>query len=130
MLFRSARGLGASDLRVILRHIMPNLSSFLIVTATLALPGYILGESGLSFLGLGIKEPMASWGLLLNDARTDVYVKGQMSAPQVCTAANVGGGPIVSVTIDPLAQQWVQVRRSAQLSTCSAVRSDSACSAF
>ena len=68
---QAARGLGASDLRVILRHIMPNLSSFLIVTATLALPGYILGESGLSFLGLGIKEPMASWGLLLNDARTD-----------------------------------------------------------
>lgn len=68
---QAARGLGASDLRVILRHIMPNLSSFLIVTATLALPGYILGESGLSFLGLGIKEPMASWGLLLKDAYTD-----------------------------------------------------------
>lgn len=68
---QAARGLGASDLRVILRHIMPNLSSFLIVTATLSLPGYILGESGLSFLGLGIKEPMASWGLLLNDARVD-----------------------------------------------------------
>ena len=68
---QAARSLGASDMRVILRHIMPNLSSFLIVTATLALPGYILGESGLSFLGLGIKEPMASWGLLLNDARTD-----------------------------------------------------------
>ncbi len=68
---QAARGLGASDLRVILRHIMPNLSSFLIVTATLALPGYILGESGLSFLGLGIKEPMSSWGLLLKDAYND-----------------------------------------------------------
>ncbi|ASN82997.1 ABC transporter permease [Deinococcus ficus] len=68
---QAARALGGSDLRVILRHIMPNLSSFLIVTATLALPGYILGESGLSFLGLGIKEPMASWGLLLKDAYTD-----------------------------------------------------------
>lgn len=66
---QAARGLGASDLRVILRHIMPNLSSFLIVTATLALPGYILGESALSFLGLGIKEPMTSWGLLLKDAQ-------------------------------------------------------------
>lgn len=67
---------------------------------------------------------------VLNDTRTDVYVKGQMGAPQVCTPANVGGGPILSVSIDPLAQQWMQVRRSAQLSTCSAVRSDSACSAF
>ncbi len=65
---QAARALGSSDLRVILRHIMPNLSSFLIVTATLALPGYILGESSLSFLGLGIKEPMTSWGLLLKDA--------------------------------------------------------------
>ncbi|ACO47682.1 ABC transporter permease [Deinococcus deserti] len=66
---QAARAIGASDLRVILRHIMPNLSSFLIVTATLALPGYILGESALSFLGLGIKEPMTSWGLLLKDAQ-------------------------------------------------------------
>lgn len=66
---QAARALGSSDLRVILRHIMPNLSSFLIVTATLALPGYILGESALSFLGLGIKEPMTSWGLLLKDAQ-------------------------------------------------------------
>lgn len=65
----AAGAIGASDLRVILRHIIPNLSSFLIVTATLALPGYILGESALSFLGLGIKEPMTSWGLLLKDAQ-------------------------------------------------------------
>jgi peptide/nickel transport system permease protein len=65
----AARAGGLRDLRIILRHIMPNLSSYLIVTATLALPGYILGESALSFLGLGVKEPMASWGLLLRDAQ-------------------------------------------------------------
>ncbi|AFZ67304.1 ABC transporter permease [Deinococcus peraridilitoris] len=65
----AAGAIGASDLRIILRHIMPNLSSILVVTATLALPGYILGESALSFLGLGIKEPMTSWGLLLKDAQ-------------------------------------------------------------
>nr|WP_245900889.1 ABC transporter permease [Deinococcus yavapaiensis] len=64
----AAQAVGASDLRVILRHIVPNLSSILVVTATLALPGYILGESALSFLGLGIKAPMSSWGLLLRDA--------------------------------------------------------------
>lgn len=67
----AASAVGASDLRIILRHIMPNLSSFLIVTATLSLPGYILGESALSFLGLGIKEPMTSWGLLLKDNKLD-----------------------------------------------------------
>ena len=65
----AARATGLRDLPIILRHIMPNLSSYLIVTATLALPGYILGESALSFLGLGVKEPMASWGLLLRDAQ-------------------------------------------------------------
>jgi peptide/nickel transport system permease protein len=66
---QAARSLGSRDLRIILRHIMPNLSSYLIVAATLALPAYILGESALSFLGLGIKEPMTSWGLLLRDAQ-------------------------------------------------------------
>ncbi|MER3489677.1 MAG: peptide ABC transporter permease [Meiothermus sp.] len=65
----AARAIGAPNLRIILRHITPNLTSYLIVTATLALPGYIIGESALSFLGLGIKEPMASWGLLLKDAQ-------------------------------------------------------------
>ncbi|WP_027483781.1 ABC transporter permease [Deinococcus pimensis] len=72
----AAGAVGASDLRVIWRHIVPNLSSFLVVTATLALPGYILGESALSFLGLGIKEPMTSWGLLLKDANK-IEVLGQ-----------------------------------------------------
>ena len=66
---QAARSLGSRDLRIIMRHIMPNLSSYLIVAATLALPAYILGESALSFLGLGIKEPMTSWGLLLRDAQ-------------------------------------------------------------
>ncbi len=66
---QAARAVGASDLRIILRHITPNLTSYLIITATLALPGYILGESALSFLGLGVKEPMTSWGLLLKDAQ-------------------------------------------------------------
>ena len=65
----AAKALGTNDLRIILRHILPNTSSYLIVAATLALPGYILGESALSFLGLGIKEPMTSWGLLLADAQ-------------------------------------------------------------
>jgi peptide/nickel transport system permease protein len=66
---QAARAIGASDFRIILRHIVPNLTSYLIVAATLALPGYILGESALSFLGLGVKEPMTSWGLLLQDAK-------------------------------------------------------------
>jgi len=65
----AARALGARDLKIVIRHVVPNLMSYLVVAATLALPGYILGESALSFLGLGVKEPMTSWGLLLKDAQ-------------------------------------------------------------
>ncbi len=66
----AARALGSRDLPIVVKHVVPNLTSYLIVAATLALPGYILGESTLSFLGLGIKEPMTSWGLLLKDAQS------------------------------------------------------------
>lgn len=65
----AARALGARDLSIIVKHVVPNLTSYLVVAATLALPGYILGESALSFLGLGIKEPLTSWGLLLRDSQ-------------------------------------------------------------
>ena len=67
---QAARAIGMSSNRIILRHILPNLTSYLLVAASVALPGYILGESALSFLGLGIKEPMTSWGLLLKDAQS------------------------------------------------------------
>jgi peptide/nickel transport system permease protein len=65
----AAQSMGSRDLRIITRHLLPNLPSYLVIAATLALPGYILGESALSFLGLGVKEPMTSWGLLLKDAQ-------------------------------------------------------------
>ncbi len=66
----------------------------------------------------------------LGELRTDVYVRGQFTRPQVCTPANTGGGVTTDLDADPLAQQWLQVRRSAQLSSCSSVRTDSNCSAF
>ena len=64
----AARVAGAKDHRIIFRHLLPSMFSHIIVIATLAIPGFILGESTLSFLGLGIKPPMTSWGLLLSDA--------------------------------------------------------------
>ena len=64
----AAKALGGSDLRIIFRHILPNTMSFVTVAATLSVPGYILGESALSFLGLGIQEPQASWGNMLQAA--------------------------------------------------------------
>ena len=64
----AARVAGANDRRIIFRHLLPSMVSHIIVIATLAIPGFILGESTLSFLGLGIKPPLTSWGLLLSDA--------------------------------------------------------------
>ncbi len=61
----AAKALGLGDLRIVTRHILPNTSSLVMVVATLAIPGAILGESGLSFIGFGIREPCASWGNLL-----------------------------------------------------------------
>ncbi|MCI0343121.1 MAG: ABC transporter permease [Planctomycetales bacterium] len=65
----AARALGISHLGIIVRHILPNTLSYVIVTATLYVPYYILGEVALSFLGVGIQEPEASWGLMLRDAQ-------------------------------------------------------------
>jgi peptide/nickel transport system permease protein len=65
----AARLANCSDLRVILYHLLPSSLSHVIVVATLAIPGMILGETALSFLGLGIRPPMTSWGLLLSQAQ-------------------------------------------------------------
>jgi len=61
--------MGAGPRRVIGRHLLPNFASHLIASATLAVPGMILGETALSFLGLGLRPPVTSWGVLLNEAQ-------------------------------------------------------------
>lgn len=65
----AAESMGQRPLVILFRHILPNLSSYLLVAATLSIPGYILGEAALSFLGLGIQEPATSWGLMLSQAQ-------------------------------------------------------------
>jgi peptide/nickel transport system permease protein len=70
-LFVSAsRSIGSSNLRIILRHILPNASAPIIVTATVSVSYAILAEAGLSFLGLGVKPTTPTWGLILSDARS------------------------------------------------------------
>jgi peptide/nickel transport system permease protein len=69
----AARALGASDLRVICRHILPNIIQPLIVQAAIGMAGAVLAEATLSFLGLGIPPPTASWGSMLNDARSHLF---------------------------------------------------------
>ena len=65
----AARALGASELRIMLRHLVPNAMAPIIVATTLAVGGFILGESALSYLGLGIQPPTPSWGNMLQRAQ-------------------------------------------------------------
>ncbi len=65
----AARAMGAPHLQIITKHILPQMSSWIIVSATISIPAYTLGEAALSFLSLGIQDPQSSWGLMLQEAR-------------------------------------------------------------
>ena len=68
----AARTLGLSPWRIVVRHVLPGSFSYLIVAATLSIPNFILGEVVLSFLGVGVQEPSASWGIMLKAAQNPV----------------------------------------------------------
>jgi peptide/nickel transport system permease protein len=65
----AAQVMGASSFRIVSRHLIPGFASHLIATATIAIPSMILGETTLSFLGLGLRAPITSWGVLLTEAQ-------------------------------------------------------------
>ncbi len=65
----AARVLGASDMRIVFRHVLPNVFAIIIVSASIQIGGAILIESALSFLGYGVQPPVASWGRMLSDAQ-------------------------------------------------------------
>jgi len=65
----AARLVGASEWRIIMRHMVPSFMSYIIANITLSIPGMILGETSLSFLGLGLRPPTISWGVLLQEAQ-------------------------------------------------------------
>jgi peptide/nickel transport system permease protein len=69
----AARALGASDWRVVTRHILPNIIQPVIVQAAIGMAGAILAEATMSFLGLGVPPPTASWGSMLNDGRAHLF---------------------------------------------------------
>lgn len=69
----AARALGASNARIIVRHILPNIIQPLIVQAAIGMAAAVLAEATLSFLGLGVPPPTASWGSMLNDARSHLF---------------------------------------------------------
>ena len=68
----AARAVGASDIRIMVRHLLPNTVAPIVVAATLGVAGAIIAESTLSFLGLGIQKPTSTWGNMLTDATTDM----------------------------------------------------------
>jgi len=83
--------MGARPARVIGRHLLPSFMSHLIASATLVIPSMILGETALSFLGLGLRPPMTSWGVLLNEAQNIniVALYPWLMLPVICVAITV-----------------------------------------
>ena len=69
----AARALGASDLRIIVHHILPNIVQPVVVQSAIGMAGAILAEATMSFLGLGVPPPTASWGAMLNDGRAHLF---------------------------------------------------------
>jgi peptide/nickel transport system permease protein len=69
----AARSLGASNARILERHLLPNILQAVLIQATIGMAGAILAESTLSFLGLGVLAPLASWGAMLSDARGHLF---------------------------------------------------------
>lgn len=89
---QAARAQGASDFRLISTHIMPNSVAPIIVVATLGVAGNILGEAGLSFLGLGIQAPAPSWGNMLSEGRSAIDTAWWVSLlPGLCIVFTVLG---------------------------------------
>ncbi len=88
---KAARLVGASDLRIILDHLLPGFMSYLIVSITLAIPGMILGETSLSFLGLGLRPPAVSWGVLLKGAQNvqNIVLRPWMLTPAIFVIVTV-----------------------------------------
>ncbi len=87
----AARAMGAPHLQIIVQHILPQMSSWIIVSATISIPAYTLGEAALSFLSLGIQDPQASWGLMLQEARniSALQTKPWLLIPGFCIVFSV-----------------------------------------
>jgi len=106
----AARMIGAPDLYIIRRHILPNVLPTMVVWTSLAIPGLVLTEAGLSFLGFGVQIPTPSWGNMLEQAKdfysaswTNVFIPGCMIYVTVLAISLVGNG--LRDAIDPRGRQ-------------------------
>ena len=109
---QSAKSIGASDLRIIIKHILPQTTSFVIVAMTLSVPSYILSESGLSFLGLGIQQPDASWGNMLKEAQefTNILYRPWLLTPGFLIFVSVLAFNLIGDTIRDVLDPKSKVR--------------------
>ena len=77
----AAHSVGASSARIIFRHILPNTTAPIIVVASLSMGGAVLAEAGLSFLGVGVRPPTPTWGAMLNDSFSLIYISPWLMLP-------------------------------------------------
>ncbi len=113
---RAARALGATDFRIIFRHILPNIAGPLLIQGTVAFSGAVLAEASLSYLGLGTQPPTPSWGGMLQEARDVLFVGPWMAIwPGVAIALAVLGwnllGDGLRDLLDPRLRGLVRPRR-------------------
>ena len=109
---QAAQSIGASKLRIIIKHILPQTTSFVIVAMTLSVPSYILSESGLSFLGLGIQQPDASWGNMLKEAQefTNILYRPWLLTPGFLIFVSVLAFNLIGDTIRDVLDPKSKVR--------------------
>lgn len=99
-------------MRIITKHILPQTTSFVIVAMTLSIPSYILSESGLSFLGLGIQQPDASWGNMLKEAQefTNIIYRPWLLAPGFLIFVSVLAFNLIGDTIRDILDPQSKIR--------------------
>lgn len=109
---QAAQSIGASKMRIITKHILPQTTSFVIVAMTLSIPSYILSESGLSFLGLGIQQPDASWGNMLKEAQefTNIIYRPWLLAPGFLIFVSVLAFNLIGDTIRDILDPQSKIR--------------------
>ena len=89
MYIEAAKALGVPDPWIVTRHVVPNVMGPALVYATLTIPGVIIAESFISFLGLGIQEPQTSWGVLIADGATRLHAPWQLIFPATFLAVTL-----------------------------------------
>ena len=109
---QAAQSIGASKMRIITKHILSQTTSFVIVAMTLSIPSYILSESGLSFLGLGIQQPDASWGNMLKEAQefTNILYRPWLLTPGFLIFVSVLAFNLIGDTIRDVLDPQSKVR--------------------